>query len=80
MMECAVVATPMGGTAEIITSDDIGYISGFKTEEIQEKIEKLIKNKEEIKKLAKNIKTKLKEEFSWKTTSNKIAKTIKYTK
>lgn len=80
MMECAVVATPMGGTAEIISSNDIGYISGFKTEEIQEKIEKLIKNKEKIKILGKNIKTKVKEEFSWKTTANKIAKTIKYTK
>lgn len=80
MMECAVVATPMGGTAEILSSDDIGYICGFKTEEIQEKIEKLINNKQEISKLGKNIKTKVKEEFSWETTARKIANTIKYTK
>lgn len=80
MMECAVVATPMGGTTEIITNKDIGYICGFKVEEIQEKIEKLITDKKEIEKLGKNIKTKVKEELSWETTANKIANTIKYAK
>lgn len=80
MMECAVVATPMGGTTEIITNKDIGYICGFKTDEISEKIEKLIINREEIKRLGQNIKEKVKNEFSWNTTAKKIAETINYIK
>ena len=55
MMKCAVVATPMGGTTEIILNEDIGYICGFETEDILEKIEKLINNKKEINKLSENI-------------------------
>ena len=80
LMECAVVATPMGGTTEIISSDEIGYISGFETDEILQKIEKLITNKEEIKRLGQNIKEKVKNEFSWNITAKKIAKTINYIK
>lgn len=76
MMECSVVATPMGGTTEIISSDDIGYICGVDTEEIQEKIEKLILHQDEIKKLGKNIKAKIEKEFSWDVTANKIVNTI----
>ena len=41
IMNCAVVATPMGGTTEIISSDDIGYICGFETDEILEKNRKI---------------------------------------
>ncbi len=78
IMKCAVIATPMGGTVEIISSDDLGYICGFETDEILEKIEKLIKNKNEITKLSENIEKKVKEQFSWDVTSKKIAETIKY--
>ena len=80
IMNCAVVATPMGGTTEIISSDDIGYICGFETDEILEKIEKLINNKEKIEKLSMNINQKVKEQFSWDITAKKIAETIKYKK
>lgn len=80
IMNCAVVATPMGGTTEIISSDDIGYICGFETDEILEKIEKLIKNKDEITKLSTNINDKVRKQFSWDVTARKIAETIKYKK
>ncbi len=76
MMKCAVIATPMGGTGEIIENNEIGYICGFKTEEIQEKIEKLLKNKEEMKKIGENIQEKVKNEFSWEATAKKIEKSI----
>lgn len=78
MMECAVVATPMGGTAEIISDENIGYICGFDVDEIQKKIEKLIQNPEEIKRLSKNISEKIKSDFSWDVTTNKIINTINY--
>ena len=70
LMECAVVATPMGGTTEIISDDSLGYICGFETQEIQEKIEKLINEPEIVKDMS--IK------FSWDITAKKIAETIKY--
>lgn len=80
MMKCAVIATPMGGTTEIISNEDIGYICGFETEEILEKIEKLINNKEEINKLSKNIYNVVTNNFSWDVTAKKIYETINYKK
>ena len=77
-MECAVVATPMGGTTEIISDDSLGYICGFETQEIQEKIEKLINEPEIVKDMSIKIKQKVKEQFSWDITAKKIAETIKY--
>ena len=78
LMECAVVATPMGGTTEIISDDSLGYICGFETQEIQEKIEKLINEPEIVKDISIKIKQKVKEQFSWDITAKKIAETIKY--
>ena len=78
LMECAVVATPMGGTTEIISDDSLGYICGFETQEIQEKIEKLINEPEIVKDMSIKIKQKVKEQFSWDITAKKIAETIKY--
>ena len=76
MMKCAVIATPMGGTKEIISNDDIGYICGFETYQIQEKIEKLIKNENEVLKLSNNIYDIVSKQFSWDNTARKIAKII----
>ena len=78
LMECAVVATPMGGTTEIISDDSLGYICGFETQEIQVKIEKLINEPEVMKDMSIKIKQKVKEQFSWDITAKKIAETIKY--
>lgn len=78
IMKCAVIATPMGGTTEIISNDDIGYICGFETNEILEKIEKLINNREEINKLSENIHNVIINNFSWDVTAKQIFKTIKY--
>ena len=55
-------------------------ICGFETSEIQEKIEKIINDKEKMKKLGTNIKEKVEKDFSWNTTAKKIATTIKYSK
>ena len=76
IMKCAVIATPMGGTTEIISSDKIGYICGFETDDISEKIEKLITNREEIEKLSNNIYDVVNKEFSWDITAKKIFETI----
>ncbi|MGN1013691.1 MAG: glycosyltransferase family 4 protein [Clostridia bacterium] len=80
MMKCAVVATPMGGTVEIISNEEFGYICGFETEEIQDKIEKIINDRNKMVNMGINIERKVKEEFSWNVTAKKIANTIKYNK
>lgn len=77
VMKCAVIATPMGGTTEIISNDDIGYICGFEINEISEKIEKLINSREEIIKLSENIYNVIINNFSWDVTAKQIFKTIK---
>lgn len=78
MMKCAVIATPMGGTTEIISNDDIGYICGFEVDEISDKIEKLITDNTEITKLSENINKRVISQFSWDVTTKKISETIKY--
>ena len=78
LMKCAVVATPMGGTAEILDSDNIGLICGFEEDEIEEKIVKLLDSKEEREKLGENIHNRVIDEFSWDATAKKIANTINY--
>lgn len=76
MMKCAVIATPMGGTTEIISNDEIGYICGFETDDILEKLERLIQNEDEILKLGNNIYEIIQKDFSWDNTAKKISKVI----
>lgn len=76
MMKCAVIATPMGGTKEIIQNDDIGYICGFETEDIVNTIDKMLNNGEKILKMSNNINDIVLQKFSWNGTAKKIAKVI----
>lgn len=78
MMRCAVVATPMGGTAEIISSDDIGCICGFEMSDILEKLEMLIASNDEIHRLGENIFSEVVNRFSWDVTAKKIFETVNY--
>ena len=78
IMECAVVATPMGGTAEILENENIGLICGFEEDEIKEKLVELLNDKDKRKKLSKNIKKQVIEKFSWDATAKKVVNTIKF--
>ena len=78
IMECAVVATPMGGTAEILENDNIGLICGFEENEIKEKLVELLNDKDKREKLSKNIKKQVIEKFSWDATAKKVVNTIKF--
>ncbi len=64
---CAVIATPMGGTREIISSDEYGVIIRPKSEpDIIDAIGMLIENSEYRAKIAANLKEKVVSEFNWK--------------
>lgn len=78
IMECAVVATPMGGTAEILENENIGLICGFEEDEIKEKLVELLEDKDKREKLSKNIKKQVIEKFSWDATAKKVVNTIKF--
>lgn len=78
IMECAVVATPMGGTAEILENENIGLICGFEEDEIKEKLVELLNDKDKREKLSKNIKKQVIEKFSWDATAKKVVNTIKF--
>lgn len=78
IMECAVVATPMGGTAEILENENIGLICGFEENEIKEKLVELLNDKDKREKLSKNIKKQVIEKFSWNATAKKVVNTIKF--
>lgn len=78
LMKCAVIATPMGGTAEILSSDDVGLICGFEENEIEEKIKILLEDEQKRKDLGENIFKKVINEFSWNATAKKVVSSIKF--
>ena len=80
LMKCAVVATPVGGTVEIINDDTIGKICKLDVQDIKEKVEELILNEEQRKQMQENIHNRVINEFTWKVATKKMVNTIKYKK
>ena len=78
LMKCAVVATPVGGTKEIISDNKNGLFCDTNVKSIVETLEKVIINKELREKLANNLNKRVKETFSWKKTANEVLETIQY--
>lgn len=76
LLECAVIATPMGGTTEIISDENLGIVCSSQKEDITKNIEWLLNNKLEMKKMGKNISKKIMNEFSWEKTVKKVEKII----
>ncbi len=78
IMQCAVIATPMGGTTEILENDNIGLICGFEEKEIEEKLVELLNDSKKRKELGKNIKKQVIDKFSWDATAKKVVDTIDF--
>lgn len=78
LMKCAVVATPVGGTKEIMEDNENGLFCDTTVESIVEALEKVITNEELREKLAKNLYNKVKETFSWEKTASKVLEKIQY--
>lgn len=68
---CAVVATPQGGTTELIIDNQTGLVSSANESALEEKVAKLLKDKELRIKLGKNLQTKVEQEFQWKDIAEK---------
>lgn len=72
LLECAIIATPMGGTTEIISDDSLGLICTSKKEDIEESIELLLNDNSKMNLIGVNISKKIMNEFSWSTTAKKV--------
>lgn len=78
LMKCAIVATPAGGTAEVINKKELGIICKPTVESIKNGLEYYLKNEEERKKVGENLHKIVKENFTWKVMAKDIADEIKY--
>lgn len=77
LMECALVATPRGGTEEVIIDNDHGIIVDGTVGSLQVALETLAINGELRKKQAKNAKKRVQEYFEWGGVAKRVDKEIK---
>lgn len=75
LMECAVISSPQGGNKEIIFNEITGLMVKNE-EELLNKMEILINDDVFRKKIAKNLKNKIINNFEWDKNSDKIIKDI----
>lgn len=73
---CAIVTTTQGGTKELITDESLGLFIQPTVEDIEKKITYLIENESVRKKLAKNIRQRVVDHFSWEKSASKFAEVI----
>lgn len=76
LMKCAVIATNMGGTAEVVEHEKQGLICEANVEDISKKLEELIKNQDMRRNYAENLHEKIVSKYSWGTTVGEILKII----
>ncbi len=76
LMKCAVVATDVGGTAEIIEDGKEGLLCKPEVQDIVEKLEVLIKDKELRQTFAENLHNKVCKQFSWDNTTKQLQEII----
>lgn len=76
LMKCAVVATNVGGTSEIIENEKDGLLCKPEVLDITKKLETVIKDKGLREKIAENLHKRVFKQFSWKKTSEQILKII----
>lgn len=78
LMKCAVIATPAGGTAEVINQEKLGRICKPTMQSIKENIEYYLQNEEARKAAGENLQKRVKESFTWKGMASYIATRIQY--
>lgn len=73
LMECAIIATPKGGTTELIVNEDYGNIVDESAESISNKLIYLIDNKKVRMRQGKIISRHIRNNFSWEKCAKEIA-------
>lgn len=77
LMQCAIIATPRGGTAEVIEDGDYGILVDGSTDSLQEALNTLIGDPSLVLKQGKNVEERIKRVFSWKAVGRTVDKEIK---
>ena len=78
LMKCSIIATPVGGTVEIIEDSVSGLFCDTTVDSIKQKLEVLINNEDLRHRMQENIHMQILEKFTWNKTCNKILETIRY--
>ena len=76
LMKCAIIATPVGGTVELIDDNVDGIFCDTTVESIKEKLEMLILNTEFRELLKEKIHEKIYDKFTWDKTAEKVQNII----
>lgn len=77
LMECALIATPKGGTEEVIVDDEHGTIVDGTVESLYEALNSLTKGESTRKKQAKNVKKRVLACFEWGGVAKRVDQEIK---
>ncbi len=76
LMKCAVVATDVGGTSEIIENGKEGLLCKPEVLDITKKLETVIKDEDFRKTIGENLHKKICKQFSWDNTVKQILEII----
>ena len=76
MMKCAILATDRGGTKEVISKSDEGIIIEENIDDLTNKLELLLNDKELICKLQNGVYKKVCDYFTWDKTSEAVRKEL----
>lgn len=71
-MKCAVIATPVGGTTEIIPNENYGLFCEKEAESVKDKISVLLNKKSMISEFGNNIYNRILNTFTWDKVSDKV--------
>ena len=72
LMGCAIVATPKGGTEEVVISDEYGIIIDGSPASLQESLSRLISDDKYRQKCILNTKLRVEEVFNWRTIAKNV--------
>jgi glycosyltransferase involved in cell wall biosynthesis len=76
LMDCAVVATPRGGTEEVIVDSRHGIITDGSVESLQKSLERLVASSNERRKLARTLKRRVEKVFNWDAVAKEVDRQI----
>lgn len=77
LMKCAIVATPRGGTEEVIVDDEHGIIVDGSIESLREAIDSLISNSAVRNSQSEKVMQRVKTYFNWDSIAKEVDKEIK---
>lgn len=76
LMDCAVIATPRGGTEEVIIDERHGIITDGSVEGLRESISRLVRSPSARQRMARTLESRVIDQFSWDVVAKAVDKEI----